>query len=173
MAEREDLRPMWEAVGRMTSDFAVLEVLIHHLVWALIGYGNASSGVVTKEMSFGQLRQLTKRLVGAGLPSDKGRRKRISELLEPLKRLNEDRNKFTHSLVASGKIGLTLTRVRQVLKTTRYKDATKEVSVSEVEELIGRCHSLIRDVAELLGEIAWRDIDARSERQIQRDLEHL
>ncbi len=160
MGKKNTVRPMWEAVGRMTSDFALLEMLIHHLVWALIGYGNAACGVVTKEMSLQQLRQLTKRLLDAGIPADKDRRKRIGELLEPLGRLNEDRNRFTHSLVTFGEIGLTLARVRELVGAKRYKDVAKEVSVSEVEELIGRCQSLVHDVVELLWEMEWRHIDA-------------
>jgi len=150
MTRKENLRRMWEALGRMTSTFAMLDLTMHHLVWGLIGVGNPAGRAVTDRMTVLQLVELTERLVDEGIPRDEGRRERVRRVVAGVKRVNEDRNRFTHALLAVEESGPRMARIREVV---RGRDAFEAVDVSHVDNLRERCGDLVGEMAVLWGEM--------------------
>ncbi len=149
MVEREDLRPMWEAVGMVTGNFAVLELALHHLVLQMLGHG-AAVRVVIRDKGFGDLLIVGQELVKEGFPSDDGHRKRARELLRRLKRVNRDRNLTTHATVGQVTGSVELEMVREMIRGTTRR---RRVRVSDVQELCSRSVELISEVAQLTRDI--------------------
>ena len=148
MAEREDLRPMWEAVGMMTGNFAVLELALHHLVWEMLGHG-AAVHVVIREKGFGDLVKVGQELVKEGFPADDGHRKRAREVLRQLESVNKDRNLTTHAVLGEVAGGVELEVVREMIRGTRRR----RVRLSDVQKLCTRSLELVSEVTQLTGEI--------------------
>jgi hypothetical protein len=149
MAEREDLTQMWEAVGMMTGNFAVLELALHHLVWEMLGHG-PEVRVVIREKGFGDLLKVGQELVKEGFPVDGGHRKRADDVLRRLQRVNKHRNITTHATVGefAGRVGLEV--VREMIRGTARR---RRVRVSDVQELCKASAELVAEVAQLTREI--------------------
>ncbi len=148
-AEREDLRPMWEAVGMMTANFAMLELALHHLVWEMLGHG-AAVRVVIWEKGFGDLVMVGQKLVKEGFPADVGHRKRAGEVLRRLKSVNRDRNLTTHAVMGEVAGRVELEMVREMIRGTTRR---RRVRLSDVQELSGRSGELVSEVVRLTREI--------------------
>ena len=154
MAEREDLRPMWEAVGMMTGNFAVLELALHHLVWEMLSHG-AAVRVVIREKGFGDLVKVGQKLVKEGFPADEGHRKRAGEVLRQMESVNRDRNLTTHAVVGEVAGRVELEVVREMIRGATRR---RRVRVLDVQELCRRSGELVSEVAQLTREIRAGDV---------------
>lgn len=159
MEERERLRGLWERVGQLTGNIAMLELALQHLVWAVMDDGNRAIRVVTKRMNLRQLAELGGDLVEAGFPENEAIRQRLKELVNDAKDANAQRNTVVHSLAAVVDGDFGLSRVRDWLEGSglpRVQD------VSEVEGLVQRTAELIKR-AQMLHQEITRPAQARGD----------
>lgn len=129
------------AIGQITANFAMLEVIVAMSVWSLIGPDQRLGQIITAELSLRKLLDLLSNLYELRV-NDPQLIKELKGLIAEASRAEKKRNVITHSYWAAGDTHDIRTRVKMTAK--RHKGLKHQSEPMSVEDL--------DDIADFIGE---------------------
>jgi hypothetical protein len=142
---RRELPRYWMALGKMMVNFSTLEHVITAAVWTLMGGDATPLRIMTIEMSSRQLRDAAEALAHERI-TDTTLRDRFVALLKQAKKLEDERNRLTHTIwILSG----STPGVPQTLKITakgKLKEVLTDWPIDKLEASADDLFSLIDEI---------------------------
>ncbi len=120
------------AIGQITANFAVLELVVSLSAWSLIGSDQTLGQIITAELSFRKLLDLLSNLYRLRVNHPQ-LTEELDGLIAQAAQAEEKRNVITHSYWAAGDTHETSTRVKMTAK--RYKGLKHRSEPMSVEAL--------------------------------------
>jgi len=123
------------AIGRITANFALLELMVSFCVWQLIGSDQRLGQIITAELSFRKLLDLLSSLFRHRV-SDPQLIEELNGLIAEAAQAEEKRNLITHSYWAASDTRETITRAKMTAR--RYgglKHQFEPMSVQDLDDI--------------------------------------
>lgn len=145
----DDLR----AIGRITANFALLELMISNCIGSLLGTDGPTGQIVTAELSFSHLATLFSSLY-RNRTSDPQAINELKNLLSLVAKAEEQRNKVTHSIWGADPAGGKLARLKTTAKrSSGLKYQVQEMTTEDLNEIADFISKVATDVTEFMGRL--------------------
>jgi len=123
------------ALGKITTNFAMLEEVVSVCIWGLIGEEQRLGRVITTELSFSRKVDLLSSLYRYRINSAE-KLSELNELLNQLALAEEKRNSITHSHWGAGSTKQTITRIKATAKRgAGLKFQFEKMNVDDLNEI--------------------------------------
>ncbi|HEX2294054.1 MAG TPA: hypothetical protein VHN37_01960 [Actinomycetota bacterium] len=165
--EEQDFQRHLIAIGKVASNFALLEVMTSHLCRAFLGTNAAATEVISRNVTYGRLLDVIGGLAILRLPEGEAR-KELFRVLQLAQNAATARNNILHSPYAAPDEGApggdVLKRVhRRATRTKGLLPSETNEGTAEIEQTVPQIHQVVAEIqslADVLDEAA-PDVAAR------------
>lgn len=157
----DDLQRHLIAIGKVASNFALLELLTSHLCRGFLGTDPLANEVVTRNLSYGRLLDVVGGLAALRLPEGNAR-KEVFRILQLAQDAATARNQILHSPYAAPDedgepSGSVLMRVaRRASRKKGLLPSETDEGTADIEQAVGQIHHVI-DQIHTIADVVQRD----------------